>query len=75
MLCNYSDFDDVHSAGEGHNSEMDDSDRCNLIVNYLPHEIDDGILKVIFKMILMGIFCYCCFRFYLVNMVISLWPK
>ncbi len=33
--------------GEGHRDwEMMSSDQCNLIINYLPHDIDDILLKV-----------------------------
>ena len=38
----------IDEKGQMENQEWSSgiSERCNLIVNYLPHEIDDGTLKV-----------------------------
>ena len=38
--------DDDEYAMENQEWANDSSDKCNLIVNYLPHEIDDAALKV-----------------------------
>ena len=38
--------DDDEYAMENQEWANDSSDKCNLIVNYLPHEIDDTALKV-----------------------------
>ena len=38
--------DEDEYAMENEEWANDSSDKCNLIVNYLPHEIDDAALKV-----------------------------
>ena len=39
----HNDYEDFESH---HDFENDSSEKCNLIVNYLPHDIDDISLKV-----------------------------
>ena len=50
MGVNDMDRDDSHLEYEEyeshHDFENDSSGKCNLIVNYLPHDIDDISLKV-----------------------------
>ena len=38
--------EDEYASMENQEWQNDPSDKCNLIVNYLPHEIDDASLKV-----------------------------
>jgi hypothetical protein len=38
--------EDEYASMENQEWHNDTSDKCNLIVNYLPHEIDDASLKV-----------------------------
>jgi hypothetical protein len=52
--------DDLHneeSESQHDNTiENDTSGKCNLIVNYLPHDIDDGSLKVMVQIIASSIY-------------------
>ncbi len=53
-MGHHSGGDHQDDMNQGFHNDPGSSANCNLIVNYLPHDIDDLSLKVKFKI------CICC---------------